>query len=133
MRGIISNPKMIQWFVFTALVGLIPIFIKILLWAISDDYNISIALALASYCLLLNISMFNKLAHYDDPNKMLKTAFNGVTILLIIFSSILFAIYEIGSNGSTQFNLEVIEWILVVMSILSFLLCAIVQHRVPNE
>ena len=94
--------KITKWFIFTVLVGLIPVFVRLLIKfntvnVIHDSYNSSDFISLG---LVLHISIFNEIEHLDSANnKNWKSIMNGLSILFIILYSALFAALLFASSN----------------------------------
>lgn len=93
--------KKIKWLTYTVLVGLIPVFGRLLVWVISQnrDMHLLNAADFVVFGLILHISIINEIEHLNDDQRSWKTLHNGVSIAFIAMYGILFASHIWGQSN----------------------------------
>lgn len=127
-----ANRK-VKWFIYTVLVALLPIFLRILLWGCSDAGFIEFLNPsdFVAFGLVLHISNINEVEHYQNDATW-QTTQNGVSIIFIVVYAGLFII-NLLSQKITALNQESIKYCSVVLSLVSFMISFAVFHRLSKE
>lgn len=116
------------------LVGLIPVVLRALLWAISRDQTVDLFSAsdFVAFGLILHISNINEIEHFNDLEKSWKTFQNGTSIFLITVYSFLFAAYLFGQANPGKINVGTVRTISMILSGVSFYLSFSVYDRISK-
>ena len=116
---------------YTVLVGLIPVLLRMLIWLISQnkDADILNAVDFIVFGLILHISNINEIEHFDDREKSWKTTQNGMSVFLIIVYSVLFASHIFGQSNPGLVDDQAITIASVVLGIMSFIISFTVYDR----
>ena len=124
----------IKWLMYTVLVGLIPIFARILIWTISQNRNLDLVSAadLAVFGLILHISNINEIAHFNKPDQPWRITQNGISIAFISGYSILLASYLLEQTQPGIINLEFLRYISIAMCVTSFIIRFTVYNRLAK-
>ena len=124
----------VKWLIYTVLVGLIPVVLRALLWAISPDQTVDLFSAsdFVAFGLILHISNINEIEHFNDLEKSWKTFQNGTSIFLITVYSFLFAAYLFGQANPGNINVGTVRTISMILSGVSFYLSFSVYDRISK-
>ncbi len=128
-----SNVK-IKWLIYTVLVGLIPVFLRLLIWTVLQKRTMDFlnAADFVAFGLILHISNINEIEHFNDPEKSWKTLHNGISIAFISFYSVLFACSLLGESNPGLINVRSITYFSIGLSFISFLISFIVYDRISK-
>jgi len=128
-----ANRK-IKWLIYTVLVGLIPIILRILVWLVSQSKEMILfnASDFVAFGLIMHISNINEIEHFNSNNNSWKTIQNGISVLFIAFYSVLLAANLLGQSNPGIINNEVIKYISISLSFVSFMLSFSIYHRVSK-
>ena len=124
----------IKWLMYTVLVGLIPIFARILIWTISQNRNLDLinAADLAVFGLILHISNINEIAHFNKTDQSWRITQNGISIAFISGYSVLLASYLLGQTQPGIINVEFLRNISIIMCITSFIISFTIYNRLSR-
>ena len=88
-----SNKK-VKWLIYTVLVGLIPILIRLFIYFVINNNSIDLLSAsdFISLGLVIHISIINEIEHFEYSDTSWKTITNGMSIVFITIYSVLFAL-----------------------------------------
>ncbi len=114
----------IKWLIYTVLVGLIPILLRILIWSILQNKTIDFfnASDFVAFGLVLHISNINQIEHFNNLEKSWKTVQNGTSIFLITVYSVLFASHLFSQANPGTINVGAIRTISMILNGVSFYL-----------
>ena len=128
-----ANRK-IKWLIYTVLVGLIPIILRILVWLVSQSKEMILfnASDFVAFGLIMHISNINEIEKFNSNNNSWKTIQNGISVLFIAFYSVLLAANLLGQSNPGIINNEVIKYISISLSFVSFMLSFSIYHRVSK-
>jgi hypothetical protein len=123
--------KKIKWLIYTVLVGLIPIFSRLIVWLVTKEGSVNLFSPsdFVAFGLVLHISNINEIEHFSTIERDWKTAQNGVSIAFIAFYSVLFALTLIGES---IVDINAITICTMILSIVSFLISYSVYDRVSK-
>lgn len=125
--------KKIKWLIYTVLVGLIPIILRILVWCVTRTGIVSI-LATSDFIvfgLILHISNINEIEHLSD-DKSWKTTQNGTSILFITLYSVLFSLVMLSEGIPDFIDNQIIKVCTIVLAAISFFISFSVYYRISN-
>jgi hypothetical protein len=123
--------KKIKWLIYTVLVGLIPILLRLVVWLITKK-GIVDPLSPSDFVvfgLVLHISNINEIEHFSFIEKEWKTIQNGVSIAFIAFYSVLFSVSLLGDS---LVDIQVITYCTIASSCVSFLISYSVYDRISK-
>ena len=126
--------KKTKWLMYTVLVGLIPIIFRMCVWALSETRNTNF-LSTADFVLfglILHISIVNELEHFDYENKSWKTVYIGLSIVLIAFYGLLYAIDLLGTSNPGLVREGLVTYACLFVNGVSFFLGVTVLHRISK-
>ncbi len=128
-----SNVK-IKWLIYTVLVGLIPVFLRLLIWTVLQNRTMDFlnAADFVAFGLVLHISNINQIEHFNNLEKAWKTIQNGLSIAFISFYSVLFACSLLGQSNPGLINVRSITYFSIGLSFVSFLISFIVYDRISK-
>lgn len=123
-----------RWLIYTVLVGMLPIFARLLIWSVMTPKSIQIvnALDFVTLGLVLHISNINEIEHFTKADRQWKTIHNGTSIAFICFYSVLFATYNIGEVIPGFVNTGVLTYLVIALTGISLTLSYSVYHRVSK-
>lgn len=127
-----TNSSKSKWLAYTFLIGLIPIFARLLIWVTATD-GIVPAFAAAdfvSFGLVLHVSNINELEHLSAIDKGWKTIQNGVSIIFIALYSVLYAVLLVGDKNAGLVDAAATLYCVVTLSGVSTLLSLSIFHRI---
>ena len=121
----------IKWFVYTVLIGLIPMVCRILVWTISENrastpFN---AADFILFGLVLHISIINRMEHLNDNQSHWKTIQNAASIAFIIIYAVLFASDVLGQDNPGLIDSSYILIAASALCLISLILSVSVYER----
>ena len=132
--------KKTKWLIYTVIIGLIPLFIRLLIFVISIDKSISYIfneVDLIVFGLVLHLTNINELEDKQNIDKHWKTKFLGFSvIMLIMFSAFLGLTYFSENDKSTVVNRTNIKICAGFLCIISFIMSYAIYNRlnkIANE
>ncbi|OCH05911.1 hypothetical protein A6D98_05975 [Aliivibrio fischeri] len=131
MKAKTTNKK-IKWFAFTVLVGLLPIFARLLSNVFLDNVALFSASDFIAFGFVMHISILNELEHmHDDDNwKSINNA--GSIGFVFIYGLLTFALLMLEA-GAVQMNAEKLKYCSMIMAVVSFILAYIVFDRLSTK
>jgi len=128
------SDKQIKWLIYTVLIGLIPIFLRLMIHLVTNG---SIKLFSASdfiaFGLILHISNINELEHYSKvKDKSWKTIQNGLSILFIVFYGLLFTLTLLSEAKPKFIDYDIVRIISMLFSVVSFLISFTIYYRISK-
>ena len=127
--------RIAKWLIYTVAVGFIPVFLRLLLWLISQDrtsLDLFNALDFIVLGLVLQISNINEIEHLYDSDKTWKTLHNGISIILIVFYSALFVFYLLGESIPEAIDDITVKYLAMATALPSIVLSFMVYYRVAK-
>lgn len=113
-----------KWLIYTVLIGLVPFFLRLLIYFIIKDTNSNYILNevdMVTFGLVLNLTNINELENVQNVEQKWKTTNIGMSvILLIIFASFLGLVYISDLPNILIFNKENIKYCALCLGIVSF-------------
>ena len=119
---------------YTVLVGLIPVLLRLLVWTISQTRNMEVlnTADFVVFGLILHISSIHQIAHISDRQSSWKTILNGTSIFFITGYGFLFAAYLFGQSNPGLVNQEVTRCLAIGFSVVSFVIGYAVYDRITK-
>jgi len=107
---------------------------RFIIWMVSVEKDIDVvnALDFVVFGFILHTSNINEIAHVNPSEENWKTIHSGMSVIFLILYALLFACYLFGQANIGTFNLEVITYIVIVMSVVSFLLSFAIYDRLSK-
>ena len=127
--------KKVKWLVYTVLVGLLPFIIRFLIFLIIKNVNYTFLLNASDFVafgLVLHISNINELEYIND-DKNWKTVQNGVSAVFIVVYGVLFAATLIAGLNPGIFELQVMNYAAMIVSLGSFALSYSIYDRLSKR
>jgi hypothetical protein len=123
--------KKIKWLIYTVLVGLIPILLRLIVWTVTKEGTVNLLSPsdFIGFGLVLHISNINEIEHFSSVEREWKTIQNGISIAFIAFYSVLFSLTLIGEN---IVDVTAITICTIVLSVVSFLISYSVYDRISK-
>lgn len=126
--------KQIKWLMYTVLVGLIPIILRLIMHVVTNGsvkmFNASDFIA---FGLILHISNINELEHYTKvKDKSWKTIQNGLSIIFIVFYGLFFALTLLSEVNPISINYNAVEKFAMILSGVSFLISFMIYDRLSK-
>lgn len=97
-----------KWFIYTVIIGLLPLFIRSFLFIVMNGLEVSYILNevdLVTFGLVLHISNINELEDKEGIDKVWKTTSIGISVVMLVLFSALLAIGYI-SDIATSININ---------------------------
>lgn len=119
-----------KWLMYTVLIGLIPIILRLLLYFfLSSKYAVEIINVsdIIIFGLIIHISIINELEHHSE-DKNWKTKHIGFSVFFIIIYSSLFALM-LFSNEVIEVIDSKINFLVIIMSLVSLLIGFTVHYN----
>ena len=119
---------------YTVVIGLIPIFLRILIWSVLQNRTMDILNAsdFVAFGLILHISNINQVEHFNESKKSWKTVQIVFSIVFILFYGVLFACNLLGQSNPGLINVEAITRLSIGLSLASFLISFSVYDRISK-
>ena len=127
--------RKINWLIYTALVGLIPAILRLLVWLVSREHDAELVNAadFMIFGLVLHISIINEIQHFhDDALRSWKSFQNSVSVAFISFYSCLLACYLLGESNPGLIDNQIIKLLSVTLGMVSFVLSYNVYNKVSK-
>ncbi len=123
--------KKIKWFIYTVLVGMIPIISRLLITSIinKEDVTFFVATDFIALGLVLHISIINELEHLNNEVDW-RTIQNGMSIVYIAAYSVLFCLGILNDEIPNMIDKSILLKLSVILVITSLILSLAVFHRV---
>lgn len=123
-----------KWLTYTFLVGLIPVFTRLLTWVatVSGVVNPLAASDFVIFGLVLHISVINELEHLPAKEKDWKTVQNGTSLIFITLYSALYAVTIIGERSAKLVDANVALKSSIALAVVSSILSFAVFHRLSK-
>ena len=124
----------VKWIFYTVLVGLIPVFARLLVWLVDQSNAVPAfdATDFIIFGLVLHISIINEIEHVHQDSQSWKTAHNGTSLWFIVMFAVLFACQILDQSKAELFNDRAILIVAWVMAAVSFLLSLTVLYRLSR-
>ena len=126
--------RKIKWLTYTVLVGLIPVLVRLLVWAVSQNRDMDVfhAADFVVFGLILHISIINEIEHLQDDQRSWKTIHNGTSTVFITVYGALFALHVGGQSNPGAVDAEILLYLAFVLSLVSALIGYSVYNRVSK-
>ncbi|MTW11225.1 hypothetical protein GM658_11540 [Pseudoduganella eburnea] len=120
-----------KWFIYTLLVGLIPILIRLLVWFVVTTNQVEpiSAIELVTFGLVIHASVINEAEHLPAKDHEWKSALNGQAITFITLYGALYALAAFGDKVDGAVEADAIEEIAISLSSMSILLAIMNLHH----
>ena len=124
----------IKWLIYTVLVGLIPVFLRFLIWSVLQHRTMDILNAsdFVAFGLILHISNINQIEHFNDREKSWKTAHNGFSILFIVLYGGLFTCSLFEQSNPGLIDVDTLKYAAIILSLTSLGISYSVYHRLSK-
>ncbi|WNW11245.1 hypothetical protein RRX38_08785 [Pseudomonas sp. DTU_2021_1001937_2_SI_NGA_ILE_001] len=124
------SDKKILWLIYTVLLGMVPIFMRLIVANLVNGERIPVVAAsdFISLGIVIHISVLAEIRYSDTHGATWKQAVTGVTVLALIFYSVLYAA-SVFSEVSNEVNTSGILWSSMFMAVVSFLVSLVVYDR----
>ncbi|EPW7001991.1 hypothetical protein ACWO06_001019 [Vibrio parahaemolyticus] len=127
-----SSSKIVKWFTYTVIVGLLPILARLLSNMFLDDVAWFAASDFIAFGFVMHISILNELEHMHEDDNW-KSIQNGTSIgFVFIYGLLTFALLNIEA-GAEQMNPDKLKYCSMIMSSVSFILAYIVFNRLSAK
>ena len=122
-----------KWLAYTVLVGLLPVLVRLLIWAIVRNGAVDAFAApdFITFGLVLHISIVNELEHLKRRTDW-KAIQNGTCLVFIAIYGALYATMVISQNNSGLVNSDAALRSSIVMATVSFLFSLSVFYRLSK-
>lgn len=123
----VAMHKAVKWLLFTVLVGLIPVFCRLLVWTVTDKGFIDVISVgdIAIFGLVVQIAIINDVECFEDGT--FKTIHNGFSAITITLYGVLFMIALLDQKIPVHANQFL--YVTIALSAASLLLGANVIYR----
>lgn len=123
-----SNNK---WLIHTLLIGLIPVFTRLLVWASSTTGTVT-PLATADFTalgLVVHVSILNEMGYLRISDPAVKALLNALSILFITCYGTLYALTALSERNTELIDTQIILPIGMALSLLSAMFGLILFHH----
>ena len=133
-RSNMANVK-IKWLIYTVLVGLIPVFLRLLIWTVLQNRTMDFlnAADFVAFGLILHISNINEIEHLNDPEKSWKTRHNGISIVFIVLYGALFTCSLFDQSNPGLIDARALKYAAIVLSLASFGISYSIYHKISKS
>ena len=124
----------IKWLIYTVLVGLIPVFLRLLIWSVLQNRTMDILNAsdFVAFGLILHISNINEIEHFEDREKSWKSIQNGLSIVFIVLYGGLFTCALFDQSNPGLIDAGAMKYAAIVLSLTSLGISYSVYHRISK-
>jgi hypothetical protein len=129
----IINQNKITWLVYTVLLGMVPIFIRILVACLlkSGTVDFFSPSDFISLGMVMQISLLTEIRYHEASDAWWKKIIVGVSVLAIVLYPAMFA-FTLLSEVIKDINVTAILIVSIIMSVISFGLCWTLLDRVSH-
>src|SRR5471030_149542 len=123
-----------KWLTYTFFVGLIPVFTRLLAWAITHAGAVS-PLAASDFVyfgLVLHISIINELEYISSVELTWKTAQNGLSLIFITLYGVLYTATIFGEKNAGFVDAVALLASSIAFAIVSVMLSMMAFHRISK-
>lgn len=123
-----------KWLIYTVLVGLIPVFLRLLIWSVLQNRTMDFlnAVDFVAFGLILHISNINEIEHFNDQEKSWKSIQNGLSIVFIVLYGSLFTCSLFNQSSPGLIDARAMKYAAIVLSFTSFGISYSVYHRISK-
>jgi len=120
-----------KWLAYTFLVGLIPVLMRLLAWAVTTSGSLEpfATQDLVAFGLVLHASIINELEHAHLRDRGWKSVQNGTAILFVTLYGALYTLTMIGEQVGGLVNTKYILNVSGLLAFASALLCLATFHH----
>jgi hypothetical protein len=125
----------LKWFIYTVLIGLIPVAARFIVVVVSPRANNEMLwneTDIASFGLALNISNISVLEH-EYHQRQWKTIVNGLSIILLVFIALVFALSFMKEIDPALISVQRLKQTSFIMAITSFVPSYVVYDRLGSR
>jgi hypothetical protein len=125
----------LKWFIYTVLIGLIPVgarFIVVLVSPRANNEMLWNETDIASFGLALNISNISVLEH-ESFHRQWKTVVNGLSVILLIFIALVFALSFMKEIDPSLISVLRLKQTSFILAVTSFVLSFVVYDRLGSR
>jgi hypothetical protein len=125
------HAKKIKWLIYTVLVGLIPIFCRLLAWGVTANGTLEGLAApdFIAFGLVLHISNINEIEHLREVEPEWKTVQNGFSIAFIALYSVLYTLTLVAEKLVRK---DPLLYLTIVLSAVSFFMSYTVYYHLER-
>lgn len=134
-RGVDHLMLKLKWFIYTVLIGLIPVGARFIVVLVSPKANNDMLwneTDFASFGLALNISNISVLEH-EDSNRQWKTIVNGLSVILLVFIALVFALSFMKEIDPSLISMHRLKQTSFLLASTSFVLSSVVYDRLGSR
>ena len=130
----LTSDRKLKWLMYTVLVGLIPMIVRLIIWAISENRNVEVfhTVDFVVFGLILHTSNINAIEHHNNLNHAWKTVQNGTSSIFILGYGVLFGAYLLGQSNPGTIDSGITKYLAIALSFVSFLLSYSIFNRVSK-
>lgn len=123
-----------KWLAYTVLVGLIPVFSRLVTWAVASAgvVNPLSPADFVAFGLVLHISIINEIEHVPDEDGGWKSTQNGTSIFFITMYMALYAIIILGERNAKLIDPDALIRSSIIFAGFSLILSFTVFHRLSK-
>ena len=101
-----ENTAKVKWLVYTVLIGLIPAISRALVYFLTKENSVDLFSApdFIAFGFVLHVSVINEIEHIYNEDRSWKTVFNGLSIVFIVFYSLLLTCTVIHEANQSLIN-----------------------------
>jgi hypothetical protein len=113
-----------RWFIYTVLVGLIPFFARVLIYSVAPAATTGFVIQESDFIalgLVLSITNINELEQQTAVDAVWRTRSLGLSVLMIIFFAVLFAVSAFHALNQSVFDITRIKAAAILLSLVSVL------------
>lgn len=125
-----------KWFLYTVIIGLLPLFIRLFLFILMNKLKCSYILNevdLITFGLVLHISNINELEDKENVDRKWKTTNIGISVFMVILFSILLAIgYICDISKNIEFRKDALKYCALFLGVASFILSYSIYNRLST-
>jgi hypothetical protein len=124
--------KKIKWLIYTVIVGMLPILLRLLVWLVDKTKTVEpfSAADFVMFGLVLHISNINEIEHLQKLDKTWKTVQNGLSVVFITIYSVFFALTLLSSINPELIDQIKITYYAAVLNVASLILSYTVYDRI---
>lgn len=124
--------KKIKWLIYTVIVGMLPILLRLLVWLVDKTKTVEpfSAADFVMFGLVLHISNINEIEHLQKLDKTWKTVQNGSSVVFITIYSVFFALTLLSGIHPPLIDQTRIIYYAAALNVASLILSYTVYDRI---
>ena len=128
--------KRVNWLIYTVLIGMIPIFAKLILFFSINNQNFNTIINIsdfASFGLVICVSIMSELSRFKSQNDNWKTISIGMVIIFLVFYGLFFALAYLSDEANLDVNMRFLRIMTIAFVVINFFFGLSIFDRIKKR